>query len=324
MRAVIVEEPGGPESLHVAELPDPEPGPGEVVIAVAAAGVNRADLLQREGHYPPPPGTTDVIGLECSGVVHAIGEGVTGLSVGDEVCALLSGGGYAERVVVPAGQVVPVPAGVDLTTAAAIPETYATVWSNVSMLAGLREGQKVLVHGGASGIGTTAIQLAKAFGATVVTTVGSAEKAEVVRGLGADAVVNYREDDFAETCQDLGGVDVVLDIIGGKYLAQNVASLARGGRIVVIGMQGGRKGELNLGALLAKQGSVSATSLRFRPVEEKAAIMTELVEKVWPLIEDGTLGPVVHETVPLARVADAHRILEESSHVGKVVLDMGA
>lgn len=324
MRAVIVEEPGGPESLHVAELPDPEPGPGEVVIAVAAAGVNRADLLQREGHYPPPPGTTDVIGLECSGVVHAIGEGVTGLSVGDEVCALLSGGGYAERVVVPAGQVVPVPAGVDLTTAAAIPETYATVWSNVFMLAGLREGQKVLVHGGASGIGTTAIQLAKAFGATVVTTVGSAEKAEVVRGLGADAVVNYREDDFAETCQDLGGVDVVLDIIGGKYLAQNVASLARGGRIVVIGMQGGRKGELNLGALLAKQGSVSATSLRFRPVEEKAAIMTELVEKVWPLIEDGTLGPVVHETVPLARVADAHRILEESSHVGKVVLDMGA
>ncbi|GAA2083241.1 NAD(P)H-quinone oxidoreductase [Aeromicrobium tamlense] len=324
MRAVIVEEPGGPESLHVAELPDPEPGPGEVVIAVAAAGVNRADLLQREGHYPPPPGTTDVIGLECSGVVHAIGEGVTGLSVGDEVCALLSGGGYAERVVVPAGQVVPVPAGVDLTTAAAIPETYATVWSNVFMLAGLREGQKVLVHGGASGIGTTAIQLAKAFGATVVTTVGSAEKAEVVRGLGADAVVNYREDDFAETCQDLGGVDVVLDIIGGKYLAQNVASLARGGRIVVIGMQGGRKGELNLGALLAKQGSVSATSLRFRPVEEKAAIMAELVEKVWPLIEDGTLGPVVHETVPLARVADAHRILEESSHVGKVVLDMGA
>lgn len=324
MRAVIVEEPGGPESLHVAELPDPEPGPGEVVIAVAAAGVNRADLLQREGHYPPPPGTTDVIGLECSGVVHAIGEGVTGLSVGDEVCALLSGGGYAERVVVPAGQVVPVPAGVGLTTAAAIPETYATVWSNVFMLAGLREGQKVLVHGGASGIGTTAIQLAKAFGATVVTTVGSAEKAEVVRGLGADAVVNYREDDFAETCQDLGGVDVVLDIIGGKYLAQNVASLARGGRIVVIGMQGGRKGELNLGALLAKQGSVSATSLRFRPVEEKAAIMTELVEKVWPLIEDGTLGPVVHETVPLARVADAHRILEESSHVGKVVLDMGA
>lgn len=324
MRAVIVEEPGGPESLHVAELPDPEPGPGEVVIAVAAAGVNRADLLQREGHYPPPPGTTDVIGLECSGVVHAVGESVTGLSVGDEVCALLSGGGYAERVVVPAGQVVPVPAGVDLTTAAAIPETYATVWSNVFMLAGLREGQKLLVHGGASGIGTTAIQLAKAFGATVVTTVGSAEKAEVVRGLGADAVVNYREDDFAETCQDLGGVDVVLDIIGGKYLAQNVASLARGGRIVVIGMQGGRKGELNLGALLAKQGSISATSLRFRPVEEKAAIMAELVEKVWPLIEDGTLGPVVHDTVPLARVADAHRILEESSHVGKVVLDMGA
>lgn len=322
MRAVIVEEPGGPESLRVAELPDPEPGPREVVIAVAAAGVNRADLLQRQGHYPPPPGTTDVIGLECSGVVQSVGEGVTGLAVGDEVCALLSGGGYAERVAVPAGQVVPVSAGVDLVTAAAIPETYATVWSNVFMLAGLDEGERLLVHGGASGIGTTAIQLAKAFGATVVTTVGSGEKAEVVRALGADVVVNYREDDFAETCRDLGGVDVVLDIIGGAYLAQNVAALARGGRIVVIGLQGGRKGELNLGALLAKQGSVSATSLRFRPVEEKAAIMAELVETVWPLIADGTLGPVVHERVPLARVADAHRILEDSSHVGKVLLVM--
>lgn len=324
MRAVIVEEPGGPDSLVVADLPDPEPGPGEVAVRVAAAGVNRADLLQRQGHYPPPPGITDVLGLECSGVVEELGEGVTGLDLGDEVCVLLSGGGYAERVVAPAGQVVPVPAGTSLIEAAAIAETYATVWSNVFMLAGLREGEKLLVHGGASGIGTTAIQLAKAFGATVVTTVGSEEKAEVVRRLGADAVVNYHEDDFVETCQDLGGVDVVLDIIGGKYLAQNVASLARGGRIVVIGMQGGRKGELNLGALLAKQGSVAATSLRFRPLEEKAAIMAELVEKVWPLIEDGTLGPVVHEAVPLSRVADAHRILEESSHVGKVVLDVRA
>ncbi|MET1132835.1 MAG: NAD(P)H-quinone oxidoreductase [Aeromicrobium sp.] len=322
MRAVIVEEPGGPDHLVVADLPDPEPGPGEVLVRVAAAGVNRADLLQREGHYPPPPGITDVLGLECSGVVEELGEGVTGLTPGDEVCVLLSGGGYAERVVAPAGQVVPVPAGISLIDAAAIAETYATVWSNVFMLAGLREGQKLLVHGGASGIGTTAIQLAKAFGATVVTTVGSAQKAEVVRGLGADVVVNYREDDFVETCQDLGGVDVVLDIIGGKYLAQNVAALARGGRIVVIGLQGGRKGELNLGAMLAKQATVSATSLRFRPIEEKAAIMAELVEHVWPLIEDGTLGPVVHETVPLSRVADAHRILEESSHVGKVVLDV--
>jgi NADPH:quinone reductase-like Zn-dependent oxidoreductase len=217
-----------------------------------------------------------------------------------------------------------VPAGTSLLTAAAIPETYATVWSNVFMLAGLRAGQTLLVHGGASGIGTTLSPLAKAFGATVVTTVGSAEKAEVVRELGADVVVNYREDDFVEACLGVGGADVVLDIIGGKYLAQNVAALARGGRIVVIGMQGGLKGELNLGALLGKQGTISATSLRFRPIDEKTAIMAELVEQVWPLIEAGRLGPVVHEVVPLSRVADAHRILEESSHVGKVVLDVGA
>lgn len=322
MRAVIVEEPGGPESLTVADVPDPTPGPGEVVIRVASAGVNRADLLQRQGHYPPPPGTTDVIGLECAGVVEAIGEGVTTHAVGDEVCALLAGGGYAERVVVPAGQAVPPPTGVDLLTAGAIPETYATVWSNVFMLAGLKPGETLLVHGGGSGIGTTAIQLAKAFGAKVVTTVGSAEKAEVVRDLGADVVVNYRDEDFVEACREIGGADVVLDIIGGKYLAQNVQALARGGRIVVIGMQGGRKGELDLAALLAKQGTVSATSLRFRPSEEKAQIMADLVERVWPLIADGTLGPVVHAAVSLDDVADAHRILEESSHVGKVLLDL--
>lgn len=319
---MIVEEPGGPESLAVADVPDPTPGPGEVVIRVASAGVNRADLLQRQGHYPPPPGTTDVIGLECAGVVEAIGEGVTGHAVGDEVCALLAGGGYAELVVVPAGQVVPPPAGVDLLTAGAIPETYATVWSNVFMLAGLKPGETLLVHGGGSGIGTTAIQLAKAFGAKVVTTVGSAEKAEVVRDLGADVVVNYRDEDFVEACREIGGADVVLDIIGGRYLGQNVQALARGGRIVVIGMQGGRKGELDLGALLAKQGTVSATSLRFRPPEEKAQIMADLVERVWPLIADGTLGPIVHASVSLDDVADAHRILEESSHVGKVVLDV--
>lgn len=322
MRAVIVEEPGGPERLAVAEIPAPEAGPGEVVLRVAAAGVNRADLLQRQGHYPPPPGTTDVIGLECSGVVESLGDGVSGLSVGDEVCALLSGGGYAERVVVPAGQVVPVPAGMSLLAAGAVPETFATVWSNVFMVAGLQPGETLLVHGGASGIGTTAIQLAKAFGATVVTTVGSAEKAEVVRELGADVVVNYREDDFVEACRQAGGADVILDIIGGKYLGQNVASLARGGRIVVIGMQGGLKGELNLGALLGKQGTIAATSLRFRPAEEKAEIMARLVEHVWPLLEEGTVAPIVHRSLPLEQVADAHRILEESSHVGKVVLDL--
>lgn len=323
MRAVIVEVPGGRESLVVAEVVDPQPGAGEVAIKVAAAGVNRADLLQRQGNYPPPPGTTDVLGLECSGTVESVGEGVTDLAVGDEVCALLSGGGYAERVVVPAGQVVRVPAGISLVDAAAIPETFATVWSNVFMLAGLSEGETLLVHGGASGIGTTAIQLAKAFGARVVTTVGSSEKAEAVRGLGADLVVNYRDEDFVEVCKSIGGADVILDIMGAKYLQRNVSAMARGGRLVVIGMQGGIKGELNLAALLSKQGTIASTSLRFRPVEEKSAIMAELVDRVWPLIEAGTVGPIVHAKLPLAEVGEAHRILEASTHVGKVVLEMG-
>lgn len=324
MRAVIVEEPGGPESLVVADVPTPEPGPGEVVVEIAAAGVNRADLLQRQGHYPPPPGTTEVLGLECSGVVAAVGEGVADLTEGDEVCALLSGGGYAERVAVPAGQVVPIPDGLSLLEAAAVPETFATVWSNVFQVAGLREGETLLVHGGGSGIGTTAIQLAKAFGATVITTVGSPAKAEVVRGLGADVVVDYREEDFVEACREHGGADVVLDIIGAKYLPRNVKALARRGRLVVIGLQGGVKGELDLAAVLQKQATVTATSLRFRPAEEKAAIMAELAERVWPLVAAGRVRPLVHEVVPLARVADAHRTLEASTHVGKVVLDVRA
>lgn len=324
MRAVIVEEPGGPESLVVADVPTPEPGPGEVVVEIAAAGVNRADLLQRQGHYPPPPGTIEVLGLECSGVVAAVGEGVADLTEGDEVCALLSGGGYAERVAVPAGQVVPIPDGLSLLEAAAVPETFATVWSNVFQVAGLREGETLLVHGGGSGIGTTAIQLAKAFGATVITTVGSPAKAEVVRGLGADVVVDHREEDFVEACREHGGADVVLDIIGAKYLPRNVKALARRGRLVVIGLQGGVKGELDLAAVLQKQATVTATSLRFRPAEEKAAIMAELAERVWPLVAAGRVRPLVHEVVPLARVADAHRTLEASTHVGKVVLDVRA
>ncbi|HPU13617.1 MAG TPA: NAD(P)H-quinone oxidoreductase [Aeromicrobium sp.] len=322
MRAVIVSEPGGPENLEIGDILESAPGPGEVVVEVVAAGVNRADILQRQGFYPPPPGTTDVLGLECSGIVSAIGEQVTSVTVGDEVVALLTGGGYAQQVVVPAGQVAPVPTGLTLLQAAAVPETFATVWSNVFMTAGLRPGEKLLVHGGTSGIGTTAIQLAKAFGATVVTTVGTEEKAEAARKLGADVVINYREQDFAEICKGIGGVDVVLDIVGAKYLSQNVSSLARGGRIVVIGLQGGVKGELNLGALLAKQGTVSATSLRFRPVEEKAEIMAELVEKVWPLIATGEVGPVIDRVLDFGHVADAHRLLESSTHIGKVVLDL--
>lgn len=320
MRAVIVSEPGGAENLRLAEVPDPVPGPGEVLVAVTAAGVNRADLLQRMGFYPPPPGITDVLGLECSGFVESVGEGVSVPQVGDQVCVLLSGGGYAERVVVPAGQTAPVPPGLSLTEAAAVPETFATVWSNVVMTAGLERGQTLLVHGGTSGIGTTAIQLGKALGATVITTVGSAAKASAARDLGADVVVNYREDDFVAACREHGGADVILDIVGAKYLTRNVDSLARGGRLVVIGMQGGVKGELNLSTLLSKQGSVTATSLRFRPAEEKAAIMAALVEHVWPLIASGAVRPIVHEVLPMEQVADAHRIIEDSSHVGKVVL----
>lgn len=323
MRAVVAVEPGGPEVLHVTELPDPAPGPGEVLVDVAATAVNRADLLQRRGLYPPPPGASDVIGLECSGTVAALGEGVTGWSVGDEVCALLAGGGYAERVVVPAGQLMPVPAGVGLVEAAALPEVACTVWSNVFMVAGLQPSETLLVHGGAGGIGTMAIQLATALGARVLTTAGSADKVERCRELGAAVAINYREEDFvavAKEATDGAGVDVVLDNMGAAYLSRNVDVLAKGGRLVVIGMQGGTKGELDLGALLGKRGAVIATTLRARPVDEKAAICAAVAEHVWPLVADGVVRPIVHTTLPLADAADAHRLMEDSGHVGKIVL----
>jgi len=323
MRAVIATEPGGPEVLAVHDLPDPEPGPGEVVIDVAATAVNRADTLQRQGHYPPPPGASDVLGLECSGTVAAVGEGVTGWSVGDEVCALLAGGGYATKVAVPAGQVMPVPAGVDLVTAGALPEVACTVWSNVFMVAGLAPEETLLVHGGAGGIGTMAIQLAHALGARVVATAGSAEKLELCRSLGADVAVNYREQDFVEEVRratDGRGADVILDNMGAAYLDRNLDALATQGRLVVIGMQGGVKGELNLGKLMSKRGAVIATGLRARPAEEKAAICAAVVEHVWPLVADGTIRTVVHDTLPLDRAGEAHRLMEESGHTGKIVL----
>ncbi len=323
MRAVVAAEPGGPEVLQVTELPDPEPGPGEVLVDVAATAVNRADLLQRMGFYPPPPGASDVIGLECSGTVAALGEGVTGWSVGDEVCALLAGGGYAERVVVPAGQLMPVPPGVGLVEAAALPEVACTVWSNVFMVAGLQPSETLLVHGGAGGIGTMAIQLATALGARVLTTAGSADKLERCRELGAAVAINYREEDFvavAKEATDGAGVDVVLDNMGAAYLSRNVDVLAKGGRLVVIGMQGGTKGELDLGVLLGKRGAVIATTLRARPVEEKAAICAAVAEHVWPLVADGVVRPIVHTTLPLADAADAHRLMEDSGHIGKIVL----
>ena len=325
MRAVTVPSPGGPEALVVADVPTPTAGPGEVLIDVVAAGVNRADVLQRMGFYPPPPGAPAYLGLECSGRIAALGAGVTGWRVGDEVCALLAGGGYAAQVAVPAGSVLPVPAGVDLVDAAALPEVACTVWSNVFLTAALQPGQTLLVHGGSSGIGTMAIQLARAVGARVAVTAGTADKLEVCRALGAEILVNYREQDFVEVLReqtDGHGADVILDNMGAKYLARNVTALADYGRLVVIGLQGGVKGELDLGLLLRKKAAVIATSLRSRPDAEKAAIVAAVREHVWPLVEAGTVRPIVHGRWPLEDAAEAHRVLEASTHVGKLLLTL--
>jgi len=323
VRAIVASEAGGPDVLSLSEVPDPEPGPGEVLVQVAATAVNRADTLQRQGFYPPPKGASDIIGLECSGTVAALGEGVTGFALGDEVCALLAGGGYAELVAVPQGQLMPVPEGISLVEAAALPEVACTVWSNVFMVAALQPGERFLVHGGAGGIGTMAIQLASALSARVFTTAGSAEKLAVCADLGADVTINYRDDDFVEVLSEAGGADVILDNMGAKYLGRNVEALATSGRLVIIGMQGGVKGELDISRLLNKRAAVIATSLRGRPVEEKSAICAEVVEHVWPLVADGSVRPIVHETLPLAQAARAHRLMEDSEHIGKIVLVTG-
>ncbi|MBM7806906.1 putative PIG3 family NAD(P)H quinone oxidoreductase [Geodermatophilus bullaregiensis] len=326
MRAVTTNGSGGPEVLGWDEVPDPVAGPGEVVVDVAATAVNRADLLQRAGNYPPPRGASEILGLECSGIVSEVGEGVTGWSVGDEVCALLAGGGYAERVAVPAIQLLPRPAGVELATAAALPEVTCTVWSNVFQLAGLRRGDSFLVHGGSSGIGTMAIQLAVRAGARVLTTAGTAAKLEFCRELGAEVTINYRDEDFVERVReetDGAGVDVVLDNMGAKYLARNVDALAVGGRLVVIGMQGGTRAELDLGKLLAKRASVAATALRSRPATGpggKAEIVAAVRAEVWPDVERGVVRPIVDRRLPMSRAAEAHRVVEASEHVGKVLL----
>ena len=323
MRAVVAPEPGGPEALVVADLPAPVAGPGEVVVDVVASAVNRADVLQRQGRYRPPPGATEVLGLECSGRIASLGDGVEGWQVGDAVCALLSGGGYAEQVAVPVGQLLPVPAGVSVVEAAALPEVACTVWSNVFQLASLEPGELLLVHGGASGIGTHAVQLAARHGARVVATVGSSAKADRVLALGAERAVLYREEDFVEVVTAMGGADVVLDNMGAAYLPRNVAALARGGRLVVIGLQGGVKGELDLGLLLAKRGTVHATALRARPLAEKAEIVAAVLAGVWPAVEAGDVRPVVDRVLPLDQVAEAHRVVEASEHVGKVLLQVG-
>jgi putative PIG3 family NAD(P)H quinone oxidoreductase len=326
VRAVTITGPGDPDVLRPAEVPDPVAGPGEVLLDVVATAVNRADLLQRRGLYPPPAGAPAWPGLEASGTVAALGEGVTSWAVGDRVCALLAGGGYAERVAVAADLLLPVPPELDLEEAAALPEVVCTVWSNVFMVAGLRPGEVVLVHGGAGGIGTMAIQLAREMGARVAVTAGSAAKLARCAELGAEILVNYRERDFVSellAATDRHGADVVLDSQGARYLARNVEVLATNGRLVVIGLQGGRRAELDLAALLEKRAAVLATSLRARPPEEKAAIVASVHENVWPLVVDGRVRPVVHARLPLDRAAEAHRILEESSHVGKVLLTVG-
>ncbi|TDC79190.1 NAD(P)H-quinone oxidoreductase [Actinomadura sp. 7K507] len=316
MHAIVIREPGDYDVLEWTQVPDPEPKPGEVLIEVAASAVNRADVMQRKGFYPPPSDAPPYPGLEVSGRITEVGPDVTGLAAGDEVCALLGGGGYAERVAVPASQVLPVPRGVDVVEAAGLPEVACTVFSNVFMLAGLREGETLLVHGGGSGIGTLAIQLAKARGARVVTTVGSAGKAARCKELGADVTVNYREEDFVES----GPYDVILDLIGAKYLARNVDALAVGGRLMVIGLQGGTKAELDIGKLLRKRALVHATTLRARPLEEKAEIVAGVREHVWPLVESGEIRTVVDRRIPMPDAASAHRLMEDSGHVGKILL----
>ena len=323
MHASVITEFGAPEVLVWTEVPDPEPAADEVVIRVTASAVNRADLLQRQGFYTPPPGASPYPGLECSGVIEFVGSQVTGWSVGDECCALLSGGGYAELVAVPAGQVMPVPAGIDVFTAAALPEVACTVWSNLVDTARLTSGETVLIHGGGSGIGTFAIQFALARGARVAVTAGSAEKLQACADLGADILINYREQDFVEalrTATDGRGANVILDNMGAEYLARNIAALATNGRIAVIGLQGGVKAELDLGKLMATRGSVAATSLRARPTEDKARICAAVVENVWPLVTTGAITPTIDRTLAMSDAAEGHRVVTASNHFGKVLL----
>ena len=324
MKAIVITEPGGPDVLQWQDVDDISPGPGDVLIDVVASAVNRADVLQRQGNYTPPPGASPYPGLECSGRIAALGPEVdAGFTVGDEVCALLTGGGYAELVAVPAGHVLPLPAGVDLVEAGGLPEVVCTVWSNVFMAAGLRPGETLLVHGGSSGIGTMAIQLARHVGARVAVTAGSADKLARCRELGAEILVNYRDEDFVAAVReatDGQGADVVLDNMGAKYLARNLDVLAPNGRVVIIGMQGGTKAELDIGLLMRKRGALISTSLRARPADEKAAIVASVREHVWPLLAAGEIRPIIDRTLAMSDAAEGHRVLEASSHVGKVLL----
>ncbi|MBD2763477.1 NAD(P)H-quinone oxidoreductase [Kocuria sp. cx-116] len=327
MRAVRDSESGGPEVLKVTEVDDPLATGDGVLIEVAAAGLNRADVLQRQGNYPVPPDATDIFGLEVSGTIAELGPEVpaeAGLTVGDKVVALLDSGGYADKVVAPWPQVLPAPEGMDLVEAAGLPEVAATVFSNVFMAANAREGETLLVHGGTGGIGTHAIQVATALGLTVLATVGSQEKADFVSELGATAI-KYKDQDFVERVMELTdghGADVILDVVGAKYLEPNVKALATNGRITIIGMQGGVKGELNIGRLMNKRGAVIGTTLRSRPLSEKAQIMGAVRQIVWPHVKSGEVRPITAKTFPLQRVREAHEYFDSGSHIGKVILTM--
>jgi putative PIG3 family NAD(P)H quinone oxidoreductase len=333
MRAVTLDKPGGPEVLYVAEIDDPPaPGRGEILLDVVATAVNRADLLQSQGLYAPPPGASTIIGLECSGRIAAVGDGVD-RTIGEPVCALLAGGGYGAKVLVPAGQVMPLPGGVDLFEAAALPEVASTVWSNllghetdrIGNTAHLADGETLLIHGGSSGIGTMAIQLVRALrpSCRIAVTAGSAAKLERCRELGADILINYRNEDFVERLRDETGghgADVILDNMGAKYLSRNIDILAADGRLVTIGMQGGLKAELNMSQLLGKRGSIIATSLRGRPAPQKARVCAGVVREVWPAVADGRIRPIIDQIFPLDDVTKAHQVVTDSSHIGKVLL----
>lgn len=315
-----------PDTLALAEGPVPQPDAGEVLIRVAAAGLNRADIAQRKGHYPPPPGASPILGMEIAGTVAQCGEGVTQWNPGDAVCALVSGGGYAEYCAAPAVQCLPVPTGFTMTEAAALPETFFTVWTNVFQRGRLAAGETFLVHGGSSGIGTTAIQLAHHFGQAVLTTAGSDEKCDACRKLGADLAVNYRTRDFAAAVKEFTngrGVDVILDMVGGPYLARNLDILAMDGRLVFISFMQGSKAELDLRPIMMKRLTVTGSTLRSRTAAEKGAIAAKLREKVWPILDAGTIKPIIHCAFPLAEAAQAHALMESSEHIGKIVLTMG-
>jgi NADPH:quinone reductase len=325
MKAVEISRSGGPDVLQACQRPLPVPAAGEVLVAVEAAGVNRPDVLQRQGSYAPPPGASDLPGLEIAGRIAALGEGTSDWRVGDAVCALVSGGGYAEYCAVPAPQCLPLPKTFDMVRAAAIPETYFTVWTNVFERGRLSAGEAFLVHGGSSGIGTTAIQLAHAFGARVFATAGDAEKCAACRRLGADVAIDYRREDFVDVVSkatDGRGVDVILDMVGGDYIARNLKVLALEGRLVQIAFLKGSSTELNLLPLMLKRQTLTGSTLRPRTVAEKGAIARALHANVWPLLESGRVAPVIHATFPLARAADAHRLMESSAHIGKIALTM--